>query len=141
MESARALPTNGRDTAQGGGEIILAVDDNPHVRATVVHQLRALGYSVREADGARAALDILDSGEEIDLLFTDIVMPGGVNGKELAIKARCKRPDLKVLFTSGFTGNSLANGGELEPCDTLLSKPYRNHDLAKVLHRILNAAR
>src|SRR5262249_26330037 len=78
---------HGPDRRDDGG-VILAVDDNAEVRTAVVNQLRELGYSVREADNAHAALAILDSGERIDLLFTDVVMPGGVNGKELASRAR-----------------------------------------------------
>jgi len=122
-----------------GGEIILAVDDNAAVRSTVVRQLRGLGYDVREADGPQAALDILNGTDNIDLLFTDMVMPGGINGKALATKAREKRPDLKVLFTSGFPGASLTNSGELDRCDALLSKPYRKYELAKAIHEILHA--
>jgi signal transduction histidine kinase len=121
------------------GEVILAVDDNAEVRGTVVFQLKQLGYQVREADNAHAALAILDAGEKIDLLFTDIVMPGGINGKELATKARLKRPDLKVLFTSGFPGTGMSNGAELEDSDVLLSKPYRRHDLAKAVREMLAA--
>jgi two-component SAPR family response regulator len=67
-------------------------------------------------------------------------MPGGLNGKELASKARAKRADLKVLFTSGFPGTSSGEGAQLEPSDVLLSKPYHKHDLAKAIERILSAA-
>jgi CheY-like chemotaxis protein len=121
------------------GQVILAVDDNAEVRGSVVFQLRALGYDVREADNAHAALAILDGGERIDLLFTDVVMPGGLNGKELATRARLKRPDLKVLFTSGFMGTAMSNGAALEDCDVLLSKPYRRHDLVKAVRDMLGA--
>jgi CheY-like chemotaxis protein len=135
--SATSAPeTPARSSA---GEVILAVDDNAEVRGTVVFQLKQLGYQVREADNAHAALAILDAGEKIDLLFTDIVMPGGINGKELATKARLKRPDLKVLFTSGFPGTGMSNGAELEDSDVLLSKPYRRHDLAKAVREMLAA--
>jgi CheY-like chemotaxis protein len=120
--------------------VILAVDDNAEVRAAVVGQLRDLGYRVREADNAHTALEILDSTETIDLLFTDVIMPGGVNGKDLATKAKAKRPDLKVLFTSGFPSASLTNGTELDADDVLLSKPYRKHDLAKAVHEMLEVA-
>jgi nitrogen-specific signal transduction histidine kinase/ActR/RegA family two-component response regulator len=129
-----------RELAQpAGDEIILAVDDNAAVRATVVRQLRSLGYGVREAHSPQAALDILNGSDNIDLLFTDMVMPGGINGKELASRAKQKRPNLKVLFTSGFPGASLTNGGELDQCDALLSKPYRHHDLAEAVHKILHS--
>jgi PAS domain S-box-containing protein len=120
-----------------GNAVILAVDDNPDVRATVVVQLEGLGYRVREADNAHSALEILDSIDRIDLLFTDIIMPGGLNGKELATKARSKRPDLKVLFTSGFPGTSTGPGTRFDEGDVLLSKPYRKHDLAKAVEEIL----
>jgi len=141
-EKAEADGKNGASqelARAAGGEIILAVDDNASVRATVVRQLRGLGYGVREADGPQAALEILDGADDIDLLFTDIVMPGGIDGTELASKARQKRPDLKVLFTSGFPGASLTNSGTLDPNDVLLSKPYRKHELAKALQEILHA--
>ena len=83
-------------------------------------------------------MKLLDSDMKVDLLFTDIVMPGGLNGKELAKKAREKRSNLKVLFTSGYP--KLCNGDDspLEAGDSLLSKPYRKRDLAKVVHQILN---
>jgi PAS domain S-box-containing protein len=121
----------------GGNQVILVVDDNSDIRATVAVQLRSLGYQVREADSANAALQILDSAERIDLLFTDIVMSGGLNGKELAIKARAKRADLKVLFTSGFPGTSSRDGMQLEPSDVLLGKPYHKRDLANAVAEIL----
>jgi CheY-like chemotaxis protein len=127
-------------TAKHAGEaVILAVDDNPDVRATVLVQLRGLGYRVREADSAHSAIEILDSTDRIDLLFTDIIMPGGLNGKELATKARARRPDLKVLFTSGFPGTSTGPGTRFDEGDVLLSKPYRKRDLAKAVEEVLTA--
>jgi PAS domain S-box-containing protein len=136
-----AIESNGPRAAKlGGNEVILAVDDNPDIRAAVTAQLRSLGYQVREADSAHAALQILDAAERIDLLFTDMIMPGGLNGKELATKARAKRADLKVLFTSGFPGTSGRHGAQLEPGDVLLSKPYHKHDLAKAIQQVMSAA-
>jgi PAS domain S-box-containing protein len=116
------------------GKVILAVDDNPAVRATVLMQLRSLGYSVLEADSPQAALSMLDSVEKIDLLFTDIVMPGPMNGRQLAAQARAKRPDLKVLYTSGFPGML----DDADDRDALLNKPYRKRDLASAIHRALH---
>ena len=134
-------PATGQPAAAepGGatGDVILAVDDNTAVRETVVLQLKALGYAVREADSAQVALQILGSRDRIDLLFTDIVMPGGMNGKELATQARLKRPGLKVLFTSGFPQTSPASGAEFASDDVLLSKPYRRQDLARALKGVL----
>ena len=122
------------------GEVILAVDDNAGVRAMVTMQLKELGYRVLEADNAHAALTIIESPEPIDQLFTDVVMPGGMNGKELAVKARLKRPTLRVLFTSGFPGTSIANAAKFDANDVLLSKPYRKRDLASTLRQVLSTA-
>jgi CheY-like chemotaxis protein len=121
-----------------GGEVILAVDDNPAVRATVVDQLTGMGYRVLEADSAATALAKLNSPTEIDLLFTDIVMPGGMSGRQLAIEARAKRPNLKVLFTSGFPGTLLSNDPDSDVGDALLSKPYRNFELATAVRKSLH---
>jgi CheY-like chemotaxis protein len=120
------------------GEVILAVDDNAAVRATVVRQLEELGYYVLEAACGAAALKILEGPEYIDLLFTDIVMPGGMNGKQLATRARAMRPEIKVLFTSGYPGNEQGQDAELDGGDVLLSKPYRRYDLAQAVHAILS---
>jgi CheY-like chemotaxis protein len=127
-----------RAARSAGNEVILAVEDNPDIRATVVRQLCDLGYRVHEADSAAAALQILDSAAPIDLLFTDMLMPSGLNGKELALKARAMRAGLKVLFTSGFLGTSANRGAQLEPGDVLLSKPYHKHDLAKAVEDALS---
>lgn len=117
-------------------EVILAVDDDDDVRRAVVVQLLALGYQVVEAASASAALTILDSRQRVDLLFTDVVMPG-MNGKELAVLARAKRPALKVLFTSGFPGGPSGAASDLDSGDALLSKPYRREHLAKAIHQAL----
>jgi PAS domain S-box-containing protein len=131
------VPASSPPKSVAGGEVILAVDDNAAVRATVVMQLKELGYTVREADGARAALQIINSPDKIDLLFTDVVMPGGMNGKELAVEARRRRPDLPILFTSGFPGTSQDDGIRFDECDVLLSKPYRKKDLARAVREML----
>ena len=120
------------------GEVILAVDDDPNVRATTVSHLRNFGYRVLEADNARTALDRLDSDPTIALLFTDIVMPGGMNGQELARLARSRRPDLKVLFTSGFPDTGQTDGGAADMDGMLLSKPYRKQDLARAVLEALH---
>jgi len=118
-------------------EVILAVDDNPGVRATVHGQLTDLGYRVEIAKDGESALQKIEAGMHLDLLFTDVVMPGGMNGKELATRAQQIRPALKVLFTSGFPGTSLT-GLDLEPGDALLSKPYRKRDLAQKIREVLD---
>jgi CheY-like chemotaxis protein len=105
----------------------------------VVTQLRDFGYHVETAENGETALHKLDSGERIDLLFTDVIMPGGMNGKDLARRAQDIRPDLKVLFTSGFPGTSLSQGLDLEPDDALLAKPYRRRELGQKVREVLDA--
>ena len=109
------------------------------VRTAVVSQLIDLGYQVVAAENGEAALRKLESGIAVDLLFTDVIMPGGMNGKELAQRALKMRPDLKVLFTSGFPGTARSSGLDLEPGDALLGKPYRKRELAQRVRQILDA--
>jgi PAS domain S-box-containing protein len=134
-----SVPRQPATARRAGNQTILAVEDNPDLRATVTRQLRDLGYRVCEAENASDALAVLGDAERVDLLFTDMMLPGGVNGKELATEARAKCPDLKVLFTSGFPGTSGRQETLLEPGDVLLSKPYHKHDLAKAIEAALCA--
>ncbi|MGE0565303.1 MAG: PAS domain S-box protein [Pseudolabrys sp.] len=117
--------------------VILAVDDNPVVRSTLVNQLKLLGYKVIEAEDAASALKCLADEPKVDLLFTDVVMPGGLNGKDLARIAKETIPELKVLFTSGFPGTALSTESVLDENDLLLSKPYRKSELAQIVRRAL----
>ncbi|MGZ9098616.1 MAG: PAS domain-containing protein [Brevundimonas sp.] len=121
-----------------GDERILVVEDDAMVREHVARQLGGLGYAVTVAFDGREALDRFERGETFDLLFTDIVMPGGMNGRELAVAARRMSPDLKVLFTSGYTENAIVHDGRLDPDVQLLSKPYRKRDLADRVRRIFD---
>jgi signal transduction histidine kinase len=118
-------------------ETILVVEDNAAVRATVILLLTTLKYQVLEAENGREALAILERGDRIDLLFTDIVMPGDMSGTDLAVKARALRPDLKVLFTSGFTEASMRGGPTLSADDAILSKPYRRDELSAKIRDVL----
>ena len=92
------------------GETILVVEDDPRVRRVAVRRLKELGYAVIEADSGPAALRILDREEPLDLLFTDIVMAGGITGVDLAQEARRRRPGLKILFTSGYAEPAVSKG-------------------------------
>lgn len=113
------------------GQGLILVEDNEGMRNGTPKQLRDFGHRTLEAENARAALAILDSHSEIDLLFTDIVMPGGMTGSELALDAGKRHPDLKILLTSGYTAHAAANGyHDIEGLE-LLSKPFRKSDLAK----------
>src|SRR3546814_14711640 len=100
--------------------------------------LSQLGYGYLEAENAKAALEILDQGIDIDLLFTDIVMPGGMSGYDLAREAVARRPNLKVLMTSGFPGAALSNSKSFGTGVDLLSKPYRREELAGKLRELLD---
>jgi PAS domain S-box-containing protein len=134
---AEALPTAPRAT---GHESILVVEDDRMVRDYVVSQLRSLGYAATAASNAAEALRILDDGAAPDLLFTDVIMPGGVDGRELADQARRRRPSLKVLFTSGYTETAIVHHGRLDPGVLLLAKPYRKVDLARMIRAALDDA-
>ena len=121
----------------GGGETILVVEDDAPVQHTVVDMLRGLGYDVLHADDGASALVLLGTGVAVDLLFTDVVMPGPVSSKELAQQARRLLPELAVLFTSGYTHNAIMQGGRLDPGVELLSKPYQREDLARRIRHVL----
>jgi PAS domain S-box-containing protein len=122
----------------GGTETILVVEDDPMVREYVVGQLQSLGYAILEAASGPAALATLDKKERVDLLFTDIVMPGGMSGRQLADEARRRHPDLKVLFTSGYTENAVVHHGRLDPGVDLLPKPFAKRALAVKVRAVLD---
>jgi PAS domain S-box-containing protein len=121
----------------GGNETILVVEDDVHVQTAVVDMLRGLGYTVLKANTAQSALTVIKSGVPIDLLFTDVVMPGELRSPEMVRQAKLLLPKLEVLFTSGYTQNAIMQGGRLEPGVELLSKPYRREDLARRVHHLL----
>jgi len=145
------LPRAGRGAAQtepafagevalpSGSEVILMVEDNKDLRTVTAKQLADLGYRTLEADNSKSALQMLASCPEIDLLFTDIIMPGGMTGTELAREARRLYPKLKILLTSGYTARAMANGfHDIEGVE-LLNKPFRKRDLGLKLRDLLGA--
>ncbi|WP_431674849.1 response regulator [Rhizobium leguminosarum] len=123
--------------ATGGTETILVAEDDEGVRTTVVEMLTDLGYYVLKAKDAQSALTVIESGAHIDLLFTDVVMPGPLRSPELARMARERLPDIAVLYTSGYTENSIVHGGRLDPGLELLSKPYTREELARKIRHVL----
>jgi signal transduction histidine kinase len=125
----------------GGTETVLVVEDDDEVRATVVELLSDLGYRVLKARDAQSALAIVESGAPLDLLFTDVVMPGPVRSPELARQTRIRLPDVAVLFTSGYTDNAIVHGGRLDQGIDLLSKPYTREALAKKIRHVLRQQR
>jgi PAS domain S-box-containing protein len=138
---AGALPAIDAPASLAGakpGEHILVVEDNEDVRRGVVTQLGQLGYGVAQAPNADAALTLLASEEPVDLLFTDMVMPGGMNGDELVREARKRRPLLKVLLTTGFGRASMQTGSYASTRHELLSKPYTKIELAAKLRAVLD---
>ena len=123
--------------APGGHETILVVEDNPNVRRTVLRQLAGLGYLVIEAEDAATALHLIRQGTQFDLLLTDVVMPGGMTGYELADEAAALRPGLKVLFTSGYT-ELAEQRRERSHKGPLISKPYRKQELGRAIRSVLD---
>jgi signal transduction histidine kinase/FixJ family two-component response regulator len=123
---------------EGGNENILIVEDDDLVRTFVVGQIQSLGYVTLSAVNADEALVFINSAKPIDLLFTDMIMPGAMNGRQLADAALRRRPSLKVLFTSGYTENTVIHYGRLDAGVLLLAKPYRKADLARMIRSALD---
>ncbi|MFS2103307.1 PAS domain S-box protein [Ralstonia sp. Ralssp135] len=120
-----------------GNETILVVEDDAKVRETVVDLLSGLGYAVLKANNAEQALAVVASGVHIDMLFTDVVMPGALRSPEMVRRAVQTLPALKVLYTSGYTQNAIVHGGRLDPGVELLSKPYSRQQLAFKIRQVL----
>ncbi|MBR9865277.1 MAG: response regulator, partial [Rhodobacteraceae bacterium] len=134
--------TNPRDAERVmyGTETILMVEDDDEVRETARLMLEDLGYGVLPAADADEALTILERIHNIDLLFTDVVMPGKTNGQELAKQIQEIRPDLPVLFTSGYVQDAIVHDGRLDEGVQLLSKPYTQSELQRKIRQVLDAA-
>jgi PAS domain S-box-containing protein len=124
---------------EGGHETILVVEDDRLVRDYVLAQLRSLGYATLDAANGAEALALVEQGCKFDLLFTDIIMPGTMNGRQLADRLLEGCPDLRVLFTSGYTENAIIHHGRLDSGVLLLAKPYRKSDMARMIRKALDA--
>jgi PAS domain S-box-containing protein len=122
-----------------GGDIILVVDDEPLVRMVAVEILEELGYEVLEAEDGPSGMRILQSRSDIDLLVTDVGLPNGMNGRQLADAARTTRPDLKVLFITGYAENAVLNHGHLDPGTQVMTKPFTSEALAQRVKDIIHA--
>jgi signal transduction histidine kinase/DNA-binding response OmpR family regulator len=134
LEDLRNIPIT------GGTETVLVVEDDDDVRETSVALLTELGYRVLKASEAQSAFAILSSGIAVDLLFTDVVMPGPMRSPDLARRAKELLPDIAVLFTSGYTENAIVHGGRLDAGVELLSKPYTREALARKVRQVLGNA-
>jgi PAS domain S-box-containing protein len=128
------------DHDAGGRETILVVEDDPMVRGLVTKRLIELGYRVLEAAEGGAARKILEGQEPIDLLLTDVVLPGAVTGRELGETAKRLRPKLKILYSSGYTQHSIDHQGKLDPGVQFLPKPFRRAELAAKVREVLDGA-
>jgi signal transduction histidine kinase len=124
---------------QRGDESVLVVEDDAMVRAHVANELGNLGYRVRAVANGQEAMEVLRGDAPVDVLFTDVVMPGGMSGPQLAASALLLRPALRVLYTSGYTENAVVHHGRLDAGVVLLSKPYRRQELAEKLRYVLRA--
>jgi CheY-like chemotaxis protein len=133
---SQAAPA-GKADMEGGDQAILIVEDDVLVRRYVIGQVRSLGYRTMDAGNAREAMAIIDTSEKIDLLLTDVMMPGSINGRQLAAKALSRRSSLKVLYTSGYSENAMLDDGHLGGGELLLAKPYRKVDLARMIRAAL----
>ena len=133
MESARA-------PAADSGEVVLMVEDDEDVLNSTVVLLRELGYSVLTARNGAEALAQLKGGKRVDILFTDVVLPHGMNGRMVAVEALALRPALPVLFTTGYARNAIVHNGQLDPDVHFLAKPYTLEELARKLRAALDGA-
>jgi PAS domain S-box-containing protein len=142
--SAAALPALGeleesRDWPHGSGELVLVVEDDDEVRALTVTLLERAGYKTVEAADGDAAVSLLERLPNLALVFTDVVLPGGTSGVDLAEIVQSKRPGLPVLFTSGYTENALGSRGRLRPGATLVEKPFSQAELAEKVRAALSS--
>jgi PAS domain S-box-containing protein len=126
-------------TFESSDETVLIVEDDPLVRTYVTTQIKGLGYKTVTTANAAEALAVIEGGAVFDLLFTDVIMPGLMNGRQLAEEVKKRKPGAKVLFTSGYTEDAIIHHGRLDPGVLLLAKPYHRSDLARMLRAALGA--
>jgi signal transduction histidine kinase/ActR/RegA family two-component response regulator len=136
-DDATPAPTDAARAREG--QTVLVVDDEPSVRMLVREVLEDLGYVALEAEDSAAGLKLLQSGARIDLLVTDVGLPGGMNGRQMADAARVRRPDLKVLFITGYAETSVLGGGRLEPGMHVLTKPFPIETLGATIKALIDA--
>jgi CheY-like chemotaxis protein len=123
--------------AQTGTETVLVAEHDPLVRNNLVAQLRSLGYTAHAACSAQEALAVLEDGQPVDLLLTDVVMPGALNGRGLAKIVSERWPGIGILYTSGYSEDAITHHGRLDPGVLLLAKPFRRTDLARMVRASL----
>jgi CheY-like chemotaxis protein len=127
-----------RGVPRGRAEVVLVVEDDPDVRDYTVEMVSDLGYTVLSAVDGASALRQLDSHREVALIFTDVVLSGGMNGRQLAEQALRRRPRLKVLYTTGYARNAIVHQGRLDPGVEVVFKPFTYSNIAAKLRQILD---
>ena len=137
--SAEARSPAKRRPGFGGTETILLVEDDEEVRLFASEGLRDEGYRVHDAPDGPSALRLLEADPEIRILFTDVVLPGGMNGRQLAEEALRRRPGLKVLYATGYTRNAIIHHGQLDADVELLTKPFTADALTRKIRQIIDA--
>lgn len=136
-EKVEQAPPQGEEAGAGGGETVLVVDDEPTVRMLLFECLQEFGYQVVEAETGPQGLKILQSDARVDLLVTDVGLPGGMNGRQLADAARVSRPDLGVLFITGYAENAVLGNGQLPAGMQVITKPFAIDDLTRRIRLML----
>ncbi|MEO7336891.1 MAG: PAS domain-containing protein [Caldimonas sp.] len=131
------LAAKGRADPIGDGEVVLLIDDEPTIRMVITEVLEEAGFSAIEASDGPSGLRVLQSPERIDLLITDVGLPGGMNGRQVADAARALRPELKVLFITGYAENAVVGNGPLEKGMSIMTKPFAVEDLARKIREIV----
>jgi CheY-like chemotaxis protein len=124
------------ESVSGKGEVILVVEDDADLLTMIISMLQSLGYDVLESGTATSALEILKETSDVNLLLTDVVLPGGMSGRMLADRAKEKDPNLPVLYMSGYTENAVIHHGRLDEGVQLLEKPFRKADLARAVRKV-----
>lgn len=140
LESEHQSPKSSLSRQERGGETILIVEDDADVRIAAIEMLAQLGYKVLSAQDGDSALTLIQSGQRVDLVFTDVVMPGTVRSSELARIASCPPYNARVLFASGYTRDIVFHDGKLDEGVALISKPYRLDELARAVRTVLDSA-
>jgi CheY-like chemotaxis protein len=123
------------------GETVLVVEDDADLRTLVVVMLESLGYDVLETSTGKGALEILGRSSRVSLLLTDVVLPGGMSGRQIAEEADRRDPGLPILFMSGYSENAIIHQGRLDANVQLLQKPFRKADIAREVRKALDSAR
>ena len=136
-EAAEPVPNVAETHRARVGETVLIVDDEPTVRMLVLEVLEELGYAALEAADGAAGLKILQSDARIDLLVTDVGLPGGMNGRQMADAARLVRPNLEVLFITGYAENAVVGNGHLDPGMHVMTKPFAMEALASRIKALI----